>query len=473
MNGSLINPVPASASAVPSPALETPLTWLDLLAVVLVVGNLSLGRSFAHLGVPPLYIGEASLAFYLLLRWRLLLTTWMGALVRPEPLTALIWLLTLSGIYGLIQCYRGIDAGHDRMSALQNVTFHIYPLFLFFGLETGMRHRDFTLRLVRLLAWVHGLYGFFFMAVWLPQMGLPEDLNPEEASLFGDPVGSAIVLLGLLTLERRWSRIWMPLLLNLSVLLALQVRAEILGLVIGLLLWSFLTGRFLQLCGLALIGIALLLAAAAVDLRISSPGTRGGELSAQALVGKLIAPFDSRAAQAYKRDADVDSETVEWRTGWWRVLWRMVHKTPERTWFGLGYGFAIWDVHPLAPLETKVRSPHNVFMYALAYTGWVGVALFATIQAALAWLLYRAYRVGGQPFGLCLWALLLVKGSFENFFEAPFNAIPFYLLIGLVLAPLFSGETQSMAERACVSDPRDFRSRGAYATPRTFNGGLL
>lgn len=431
---------------------DVPLTWLDWLAVLLVVGNLSMGRSFAHLGIPPLYIGEVSLAVFLLVRWRELLATWVGALIRTQSLTVLVWLLFLSGIYGLIQCYCGIDAGHDRISVLQTATFHVYPLFLFLGLEIGIRHRNVTPRLLRWLAWIHGIYGCFYMVVWLPINGVEERM-PEPVTFFGDPVGSTVVLLGMLTFERRWHRIWLPFLLNLVVLLVLQIRAEILGLAIGLLLWSCLSGRFFQLCGLVLVGGTLLLIAAAADLRISSPGTRGGEVSAQALVGKLLAPFDPQTAKEYKRDADVDSDTVEWRTGWWRALWRMVHKTTERSLFGRGYGFPIWDVHPLAPLEVKVRSPHNVFMYVLTYTGWVGVALFVAIQATLAYLLWRAYCVGGQPFGLCLWVTLLVKGCFENFFEAPFNAIPYYLLIGLSLAPLYRGGTQATDHRESSSLP--------------------
>jgi len=405
-----------------------------MLAVILVVGNLSLGRSFAHFGIAPVYIGELSLAIFLLLRWRNLLATWVGALMRPEPLTAWTWLLVLSLGYGAAQCWRGMDAGYERKIALQTFMFHLYPLFLFFGLWVGVREEDFSTGLIRLLAWIHGIYGIAYMA-FLHRT--TEDLEPWETGWFGDPGGSAVVLLGLLALERSWGRIWLPFLLNLAVLLALQVRAEMLGLMVAMLLWACLTGRVLRLCVLAAVAGGLLLAAAAVDVRIPSPATRGGEISAQTLLGKLIAPFDSKAAQTLKRDADIDAETVEWRTGWWRAIWRMVHKTTERSFVGPGYGYPLWDLHPEAPPDFKVRTPHNVFMYALGYTGWLGVLLFAVLQLALARLLWRAYRVSGQPFGLCLWAMLLVKGSFENFFEAPFNAIPFYLLVGLSLAPLF------------------------------------
>jgi hypothetical protein len=255
------------------------------------------------------------------------------------------------------------------------------------------------------------------------------------------------MLLGLLALEKRVGRALIPFLLNLGVLLALQVRAEMLGLLIAILLWSWLVGRLLRLCIVLLVAGSLLLAAAAVDVRIPSPATRGGEISARALVGKLIAPFDSRAAQALKRDADVDAETVSWRTDWWRNIWRTVHKSLDVTLLGLGYGYPLWDLHPEAPLPVKLRTPHNVFVYALGYTGWVGVLVFVALQIALARLVWQSYQVSGQPFGLCLWLMLLVKGTFENFFETPYKAIPFYLLVGLVLAPLVRFEPLAVGLR--------------------------
>ena len=396
-----------------------------------------MGRSFAHLGVPPLYIGEAGLALFLVARGRWLLGLWLKALVIPSPLSGLVWALFVSGLYGLLQFLRGVDHGYDRMAALQNLAFHAYPLFLFLGLWVGRRHPNSMPRLIRLLAWVHGLYGVAFIIV-LHKLG-PDNPDLGEVSWFGDPVGSGVILLGLVAFERRLVRVWVPLLLNACVLLTLQVRAEMLGLAVALLLWGCLSGRFLQLCGLAVVATTVLLAAYIADLRIPSTATRGGEISARAIVGKALAPLDPEEAKLYKRDADIDAETIAWRTDWWRAIWGMVHSTPERTLFGPGYGYALWELHPLEIGDENLRSPHNVFMYALAYTGWTGVILFYALQLALAVLLWQAYRLTGQPFGLCVWSLLLVKGTFENFFETPFNAIPFYLLVGLALAPLFTG----------------------------------
>lgn len=96
-------------------------------------------------------------------------------------------------------------------------------------------------------------------------------------------------------------------------------------------------------------------------------------------------------------------------------------------------------------LSGTLRTPHNIFFYALGYGGWIGVALFFLLQVSLARLLLRAYRVTGQPFGLVFWAMSLSLAFFGNFFETPFGAIPFYLLTGLAIAPVLLGRREADA----------------------------
>jgi O-antigen ligase len=82
-----------------------------------------------------------------------------------------------------------------------------------------------------------------------------------------------------------------------------------------------------------------------------------------------------------------------------------------------------------------IRTPHNFFLYALGYGGRLGVALFFAFQIALAKLLWRGWQRTGQPFGFLFWAACLVLASFTAFFETPYGAIPFYLIVGCAIAP--------------------------------------
>jgi hypothetical protein len=85
------------------------------------------------------------------------------------------------------------------------------------------------------------------------------------------------------------------------------------------------------------------------------------------------------------------------------------------------------------------RTPHSVFYYALGYTGWVGVALFALLQFAILRLLWRSYRITGQAAGVAWWVMQMVMASFQEGFETPFHAVPFYLLAGITMAPALRG----------------------------------
>ena len=80
-------------------------------------------------------------------------------------------------------------------------------------------------------------------------------------------------------------------------------------------------------------------------------------------------------------------------------------------------------------------------MYALGYTGWLGVMLFLTLHLTLGGLLWHCYRVTGQAFGFCFWVLVMIRSNFDIFFESPYFAIPYYIVIGICLAPVLLNST--------------------------------
>ena len=88
-------------------------------------------------------------------------------------------------------------------------------------------------------------------------------------------------------------------------------------------------------------------------------------------------------------------------------------------------------------MEEGVRTPHSVFFYALGYGGWIGAGIFLFLMFALMQCLWKVYKLTGNAFGLSYLMLNLALGLFGNSFETPFGAIPFYLVMGVVIAPLF------------------------------------
>jgi hypothetical protein len=423
------------------------LTPLDWMLVLLMLGYLCMSRSFAHWGAPPLFVGEAVLIAFVLLRPGVLIELFGNSLTSSSaPLSGLAWWYFLFLAFGIIELLRGLNSGHPRQVAVQCFVFNVYPLFCFMGIWLGRRHPDLIPSMIRLFAWVHGIYGTFYLAV-LSHGVSPHEMEMEEAikpPLFGQPEGAALLLLGLIAFERKLSRMWLPLALNSFVLLGGQVRAELVGFVAAIVLLCYLTRRLAILLKVGAVIGGLLLVGYITDFKIEAPALRGGVISSRQIVGRIISASSGKAATKYMsaEDAENFESTVTWRTGWWHNIWHMVHTGPdsgstlERILIGPGYGYPIWLLHPEDLGDVPIRTPHNVFMYALAYTGWLGVTLFYGLQFCLASLLWRVYRRTGQPFGLCAWLLFMVWSFFDNFFETPFGAIPFFLLTGLATAPI-------------------------------------
>jgi hypothetical protein len=403
--------------------------WPRIIVGFLLVGYLCWKKPFAYLGVPPIFIGEICLAAFLLLKPRVALGTWATSLCRPSPLNMLGLTLFVFMAYGVWQVARGVYSGSDILYTMKFFIFNYYVLYLFLGMWVALHEPDFLQKLIRILAWVGAIYGLLYILA-LRHLGLP---------IFVAPGSCPYAVLGLLCFVRDPRKLWVVLALGLNVLVSLvwQVRAEWLGLGLGLLVWGLLTGRLGRVVIVGMMGLAVL---GMIDLLGIGLATRtGGSVSFSDTLARVIAPVDLELAKQLSPVARHHAGTAEWRELWWQQIWISVHSTPMLEAFGHAYGF---DLFGLAPAEVRsgqedwdVRTPHSVFYYALGYTGWVGVALFSFLQFAILRLLWRSYRVTGHPAGVLFWVAGMAMASFEAGFETPYRAIPFYLLVGMSIAP--------------------------------------
>lgn len=418
----------------------------------LIVGYLCMTRSFAYLGLPQasLFVGEIVLAMFLLLKPRVVLGTWVVSLLRTSPLNSFALTLLVFMLYGVWEMGRGVLAGHSILYTFKFFIFNYYALYIFLGLWIGARAPDFLPKLVGAIAWTHGIYGL----IWLTTLrNLGFSLPGTEVALFGWPGGAGVAILGLLCFERELRMGWAPLALNVTVTLAMQHRAEWLGLALGLVVWGVLTRRVGRVIAAGLAGLAVLGMLELADVQL--PGrNKGSEVSLGEILGRAIAPINPELAKEFSPNAMRAASTVEWRELWWEQIWLSVHSSRKLELFGHGYGF---DLFGLAPPEVRagqedwdVRTPHSVFYYALGYTGWLGVVLFGLLQFTILKLLWRAYRVSGQPAGVVWWVMLLSMACFEQSFETPYRAIPFYLLVGMGIGPAlqWKGEMHARPARA-------------------------
>jgi O-Antigen ligase len=442
-------------------------------ALFLLVGYSLTARSFSYLGIPPakLFIGDLTLAAFIFLRPRELFDRWIKALTKGGPLGPLGWILLISIAYGIFQVIRGVLAGFPPVTALENLVFNVYPLYFFLGIWLGRRQPQLLLRFVQVFAVLFCIYAPAYM-LFLNKVNL---LMPGsgDVSVFGQANGGGFIILSLLCLDPKPARWWPVMTIAAACLLAAQVRSEWLGMALATLIWGVLSRKMTRV---AMIGVgifAVLALGFLLDVNLPSPGERGGAISSSEIVARGVAAVSPDMARDLTGSDNVDfySGTIKWRKMWWAAIWANSQENFTNLLIGPGYGFPLKDLVKYLR-EKDLRTPHNIFYYALGYSGWIGVVIFFSLQTICGLLLWRTYRVTGQAWGLAVWASGLTMAFLGNVMETPAGAIPFYLTMGLFVGPalslLGSPARQALSRRSASSvaypQPAGYAGEGVYSS---------
>jgi hypothetical protein len=419
------------------------------LALFFLIGYLVSGRAFSQIGIPSLniYLGELLLVVsFALPATRATFLSALHGLFAPFRLHVLLWAMVVFLGYGLFELARAVFFGQNLLQSLKISAFNYQILFILVGIALGALYPGSLYTLTRILPIVNVVYQLIFNVLFSgANIHLP--LSGAEDSSWGMATIAVIALM--LCYEERPIRNHRALLLcaNVFFLLYQQVRGDWLAVLVAVALWAVLTRRLRGLIAMTALGVLLMLVLSAARVNLGASSERGGNVTLSGVVARAIAPFDSALAEQLSPDlADSFAGTAEWRTTWWHGIWRGVNEEESRQLAGFGYDYKLADLFPGMD-QANVRTPHSVFFFSLGYGGWLGVAAFATLEAALAAFLWRLYRISGNPFGLMLLTMALCTGLFGNFFETPYNAIPYYTMIGLALAPI-AGELGDAARRA-------------------------
>lgn len=350
--------IPASAAADRSATDR----YLPVLALGFA-GYVVFGKSFAYLGMPPIFMGEMLFALGLL---AFLASGCATTLLTTVPaisaalLMAWVLLRTLQGVGAY-----GVDALRDGAVALYaGFAFIVAALLVERPARIAQIVAYFRVhaRVLIPIAIVFYLIARFFSASIpkLPGQNV-EIISVRSGELAAHLCGALVlVLVGLCKV----SRTWLAVALGAALLVASQSRGGMLSLLLPLVLAMILTGQAGRLATIAAGLTIVMLVAYAVDFEIDLP--RGERpISAAAVVENL-------ASIAGSSDANNLDGTKQWRLGWWQAIRDYTVHGPY-FWTGKGFGINLAEADGfVVGLERggpTLRSPHSVHMTYLGRGG--------------------------------------------------------------------------------------------------------
>jgi hypothetical protein len=475
--------------------------------LVLLAGYMFMGRGFAHLGVPPIYVGEFVLALGLV-------ATAVAAIrlrVRRAP-TLTVGLLLVFMAWGVLRTVPYIPAyGAD---ALRDAVLWGYALFAL--MIYLIADRSWIERAVRTYGLIVPVFALWLPIGWLIWLELsrgattdrPADLIPLVYFKAGDmaihSVGAvAFLILFTETFTTLRTFAWryvvsQPLVWGMFVFGTVS-RGALVAAITGLGLVLLATRRFLNWLPVVVAMIVLTLALAfgpAVTSSVAGllPGSPGA--------GPVAAPTQPPPWYAANRPVTLDQflgnagsiltgegdknqvGTVQFRVAWWT---KIVNYTVFGPYFltGKGFGVNLADDDGFQPtLDHSLRAPHNSSMTVLARMGVPGFLLWVGILALWALGMLRSVirnRLAGDRWLssasallFIYWFAIMIVTSFDPFIEGPQGGIWFWVVFGLGLVamreaprPRTSDVEPLLGERGWRASLPRLRGAEAPADPAT------
>ena len=420
----------------------------------LLLGYALFGRSFAYLGLSPVYVGEIVLALALIV-------CITNGTLWPPLRSKVSWLLLAFASWCALRTIPFVPV--YGLDALRDAAIWGYSAFAF--ISAGLLCRRGSLQ--RATGYYQRLIPLYL--VWICLAGVVRALRPDLVSTIGDrsgtifqikPGDAAVHLAGIASfliagLHRTppkgrgpiWLKEWClwPLWTAGLLLFGSQSRGGLLTMLTTLAVVLILRrrGRWGKLAVVSLCSLALFLL---LDLEFDSGAAR--RVSPQQILVSLSS-VTGGGDPAYEG-------TRQWRLNWWNVI---LDYTVNGGYFWGGKGFGVnladEDGFQVDPAHL-LRSPHNGHLTILARSGVPGLALWVLLQGSMCIGLVRSYlqarRTAGQEGAanivwiLAYWTAFTVNGAFDVYLEGPQGGIWFWTMFGMGLAVLANGSPRHRTE---------------------------
>jgi hypothetical protein len=411
--------------------------WAKIVTLYLMAGFV-VGKGSAYIA---LLIGGL-----LLFSPKVLWNPWYIALTRSgQLLNKWAWALLISLLLGFAELGYGLYQGYSVITSLEVFCFTIWPLYVFLGMRIGERHPEYLRYYMRYSAWFIVFFApIYFLFLSKLNVSLSGLLPGNDMVLLGNPGSGSTIIMGLIAYEPHLAQFWIPLLVLSCLTIANQERSDWVGLILAMMIWGYLAKKMNRVFGIAALIAAVLIVAALIDLKLPAVAGRGGELSARGTISRMAGSISPELAQEVggnAANARFYYGTVYWRKRWWAAIRAEVGKETKSQIIGLGYGYPIAKLNadPGTQIQ-KTRSPHNILYFCYAYSGWVGILVFAWLVICMFDVLWKVYKINGTIYGLTFFAYQIVQALFGNSIETPQAGIVVYLMVGLTIGTVYSNQ---------------------------------
>jgi hypothetical protein len=412
--------------------------YLALLAIALL-GYALMGKGFAYLGFPPLYVGE--IAFITGIVVFLRTGALVGALATlPALLLAVLMAWILARTVPFVSVY-GFDALRDSVIIMYGgFAFFVIALLLEDGrrIETVIGY--YGIMLASFPAMFVGLLLTKYWGNYIPRLYGPVPIVDIGPSAVGTHLAGTIiyVLIGYRKVSFVWVVVWFATL----ALVGATNRGATLAVVVPVAFAMFMLRRFRLMLTTVVAGVAIFAAL------LSFESTFGEYNEAKDSIERPVSAHQilENAKSIIGQSGQQSEGTKQWRLNWWDIIINDTIHGPN-FWTGRGFGLNLADAdgfggtgdprNPRPPL----RSPHNAHMTLLARAGIPGLVLWALVLVSWFGMLMNAMlaaRARGHErwvelflFVACYAMAILINASFDVALEGPVQGIWFWCLFGL------------------------------------------
>lgn len=428
--------------------------FLRLLLFVLA-GYAVLGRTFAGLGVYPVYVGEMVLAVGVL---SLVANGWRVPLMRSPTVLLLVAFMA----WGMVCTVPYL--GTWGLFALRDAVLWGYGIFLIMTASL-LVDRRLVGRVPewfgRLVPWVILITPYWVLGgEWANRGGLlPVAIGgpkPGDAAVHLGGVG-AFLLAGLSSARgkdgRRSGRFlewvaWPALLLGIFA--------------VG----SWNRGGLLAALGALMVVLVMVPQRAGGKVLLAGVTTvfifaawLGSGISIQIREDRVINPeqiMENLGSVGGASGSDLDN-TREWRLEWWKDIINYTVHGPY-FWTGKGYGINLtYDDGIESDPDIPSRSPHNGNLTVLARSGVPGFVLWTAVQVSFVVTMLLGYlrarrlhqhtRASLFAWVFAYWCAFMVNASFDVYLEGPQGGIWFWCVMGYGLALVFDPSDPAVTRR--------------------------